>query len=45
MQFLLMVLLVHLIVSKLNEVKQKKGTMANNHSYGSGVHPAEFLLR
>lgn len=45
MQFLLMVLLVHLIVSKLNEVKQKNSTMANNHSYGSGVHPAEFLLR
>lgn len=45
MQFLLMVLLVHLIVSKLNEVKQKKETMANNNTYGSGVHPAEFLLR
>lgn len=45
MQFLLIVLLVHLIVSKLSEIKQKRETMANSLSYGSGIHPAEFLLR
>lgn len=45
MQFLLMVLLVHLIISKLSEIKQKGEIMANSISYGSGIHPAEFLLR
>lgn len=45
MQFLLVVLLVHLIISKLGEIRQKKITMANSINYGSGIHPAEFLLR